>query len=66
MPSLALFAKNQQGYDNLMALVSKAYLEGGENQSIGVSIKDIELHHEGGDLFNRWTRRTYRPFVVSR
>ena len=47
MPSLALFAKNQQGYDNLMALVSKAYLEGGENQSIGVSIKDIELHHEG-------------------
>lgn len=47
MPTLALYAQNEQGYQNLMSLVSMAHLEAEDTQPPGVSLDAISRHHEG-------------------
>ena len=45
--SLALLAKNETGYANLMALTSTAFLEHGEHGEPCVSFADLRAHSDG-------------------
>ena len=47
MPSLVFFASSEQGYQNLMNLVSMAHLEGDGLQPACVSLDAVKQHHEG-------------------
>ena len=46
-PTLALLAKDEQGYANLMKLSSHAYLHSPDNAEHHVSFDDLSAHHAG-------------------
>src|SRR5207244_8830700 len=46
LPSLALLAKNATGYQNLMKLSSRAYLDSGDAEP-HVPLELLESHHQG-------------------
>ena len=46
-PTLALLAKDEQGYANLMKLSSHAYLNSPDNAEHHVSFADLSAHHAG-------------------
>ena len=47
LPHLVFFVQNEQGYENLMALVSAAHLQENETGHAGVPLDKIEQHHAG-------------------
>ena len=47
LPSLALLAKNEKGYENMLSLVSKAHLEGDGIQPPGVRLEDFAQFSDG-------------------
>ncbi|MBL1242174.1 MAG: DNA polymerase III subunit alpha [OCS116 cluster bacterium] len=47
IPSIALFAQNETGYENLMALVSKSFLETPDNETPHIPLETLAKHTDG-------------------
>ncbi|PCI88344.1 MAG: DNA polymerase III subunit alpha [Hyphomicrobiales bacterium] len=47
IPSIALFAQNETGYQNLMALVSKSFLETPDNETPHIPLETLAKHTDG-------------------
>ena len=47
LPHLVFYVQNEEGYENLMALVSAAHLQENETGYAGVPFEKIEQHHAG-------------------
>ncbi|MDD9908733.1 MAG: DNA polymerase III subunit alpha [Ahrensia sp.] len=47
MPILVLLATNQRGYDNLIKLVSLAYLDGAKESRAHITLRQLQDHHAG-------------------